>query len=219
MFSMTSLVEAGKGIILVTHHFEEILPEIDRVVLLKQGMRHTSRWAFDLLHEIGHILTDLGDRDGAVIDADESGADGTEEQANRFAGRTRRSDERPAGRTTRSAPPGPPTPSPRCARRPPTDPTAGLSAQVQPSREGNAQVRPKLTSRFRLRERSQVKRALAAVAHSQLVTIWHVLSTQTPYRDLGGDYFLRRDNPEHRRRRALDQLERLGYRVILEPAA
>jgi transposase len=46
-----------------------------------------------------------------------------------------------------------------------------------------------------------------------------VLSTQTPYRDLGGDYFLRRDNPENRRRRALDQLERLGYRIILEPAA
>jgi len=49
--------------------------------------------------------------------------------------------------------------------------------------------------------------------------VWHVLSTQTPYRDLGGDYFLRRDNPENRRRRALDQLERLGYRIILEPAA
>lgn len=71
----------------------------------------------------------------------------------------------------------------------------------------------------RIAARRGGKRALAAVAHSQLVTIWHVLSTQTPYRDLGGDYFLRRDNPEHRRRRALDQLERLGYRVILEPAA
>jgi transposase len=71
----------------------------------------------------------------------------------------------------------------------------------------------------RIAARRGGKRALAAVAHSQLVTIWHVLSTQTPYRDLGGDYFLCRDNPEHRRRRALDQLERLGYRVILEPAA
>src|SRR3954447_11395197 len=71
----------------------------------------------------------------------------------------------------------------------------------------------------RIAARRGGKRALAAVAHSQLVTIWHVLSTQTPYRDLGGDCFLRRDNPEHRRRRALDQLERLGYRVILEPAA
>lgn len=38
------------------------------------------------------------------------------------------------------------------------------------------------------------KRGLAAVAHSQLVTIWHVLTTQTAYHDLGGDYFLRREN-------------------------
>jgi hypothetical protein len=37
------------------------------------------------------------------------------------------------------------------------------------------------------------------------------------YHDLGGDYFVARDLPEHRRRRALLQLERLGYRVTLEP--
>jgi hypothetical protein len=41
--------------------------------------------------------------------------------------------------------------------------------------------------------------------------------THTSYHDLGGDYCIARDNPEHRRRRALLQLERLGYRVILEP--
>jgi hypothetical protein len=45
----------------------------------------------------------------------------------------------------------------------------------------------------------------------------HVLTTHTSYHDLGGDYFIVRDNPEHRRRRALLQLERLGYRVTLEP--
>jgi hypothetical protein len=43
------------------------------------------------------------------------------------------------------------------------------------------------------------------------------LTTHTSYHDLGGDYFIARDNPEHRRRRALLQLERLGYRVTLEP--
>lgn len=61
------------------------------------------------------------------------------------------------------------------------------------------------------------KRAQAAVAHSLLVATWHILKTHTSYQDLGGDYFLTRDNPEHRRRRALSQLERLGYRVTLEP--
>jgi hypothetical protein len=50
-----------------------------------------------------------------------------------------------------------------------------------------------------------------------LVAAWHVLTTHTSYHDLGGDYFIARDNPEHRRRRALLQLERLGYRVTLEP--
>ena len=50
-----------------------------------------------------------------------------------------------------------------------------------------------------------------------LVAAWHVLTTDTSYRDLGDDYFIVRDNPEHRRRRALLQLERLGYRVTLEP--
>jgi transposase len=61
------------------------------------------------------------------------------------------------------------------------------------------------------------KRAQAAVAHSLLVAAWHVLTTHTSYHDLGGDYFIARDNPEHRRRHALLQLERLGYRVTLEP--
>jgi transposase len=61
------------------------------------------------------------------------------------------------------------------------------------------------------------KRAQAAVAHSLLVAAWHVLTTNTSYHDLGGDYFITRDNPGHRRRRALLQLQRLGYRVTLEP--
>ena len=47
------------------------------------------------------------------------------------------------------------------------------------------------------------KRAQTAVAHSLLVAAWHVLATRTPYQDLGGDYFLNRDNPDHRRRRAI----------------
>ena len=50
-----------------------------------------------------------------------------------------------------------------------------------------------------------------------LVAAWRVLTTDTSYRDLGDDYFIVRDNPEHRRGRALLRLERLGYRVILEP--
>jgi transposase len=69
----------------------------------------------------------------------------------------------------------------------------------------------------RIAARRGGKRAQTAIAHAQLVIIWNVLTTHTSYHDLGGDYFLTRDNPNHRRRRAVTQLERLGYLVTLTP--
>jgi transposase len=45
-----------------------------------------------------------------------------------------------------------------------------------------------------------------------------MLTTGELYRDLGGDYFSRRD-PEKATRRLVAQLERLGHRVTLEAAA
>jgi len=56
------------------------------VIVLKQGQRRPSRWAFDLLHEIGHLLGDLSDHEGSVIDGDDTSSDRAEEQANLFAG-------------------------------------------------------------------------------------------------------------------------------------
>lgn len=56
------------------------------VIVLKQGARRSSRWAFDLLHEIGHIIEGIDSPDGGVIDADESSSDPSEEDANSFAG-------------------------------------------------------------------------------------------------------------------------------------
>jgi len=40
---------------------------------------------------------------------------------------------------------------------------------------------------------------LPAPTGGLLVAAWHVLTADTSYRDLGGDYFIVRDNPEHRR--------------------
>lgn len=88
--------------------------------------------------------------------------------------------------------------------------TAALGALRKKNSYTNALFR-------RLAARRGGKRAQTAVAHSLLVTAWHVLTTQTPYQDLGGDYFLRRDNPDHHRRRAVATLERLGYHVTLDP--
>jgi transposase len=57
-----------------------------------------------------------------------------------------------------------------------------------------------------------------AVGHSILVVAWHLLAYNCDYRDLGGDYFVRRDT-ERQRQRAVAQLQALGYRVALEPLA
>jgi transcriptional regulator with XRE-family HTH domain len=56
------------------------------VVVLKQGMRLSSRWSFDLLHEIGHIVDGWDDDEAGVVDADDMGTDPIETTANQFAG-------------------------------------------------------------------------------------------------------------------------------------
>ena len=47
---------------------------------------------------------------------------------------------------------------------------------------------------------------------------WHLLNYECEYDDLGGDYFVQRDT-NRTRQRAVSQLQALGYRVVLEPAA
>jgi transposase len=69
----------------------------------------------------------------------------------------------------------------------------------------------------RLRPRRGHGRALGAVKHSILCACRHTLQTGELYRELGGDYFSRRD-PERAARRLVAQLERLGHRVTLEAA-
>ena len=62
------------------------------------------------------------------------------------------------------------------------------------------------------------KKAVIAVAHAILISAYHVLARQIPYRDLGPDYYDYR-HADRVRRRAIATLERQGYRVTLEPAA
>jgi transposase len=70
----------------------------------------------------------------------------------------------------------------------------------------------------RLRPRIGHRRALGAVMHSMLVAYWHMFTTGETYRDLGGDYYQRRD-PTRQIKRLVAQLERLGQHVTLEAAA
>ncbi len=70
----------------------------------------------------------------------------------------------------------------------------------------------------RLAARRGKKRAAVAVAHSILVIAYHVLRDGTPYRELGRNYFDERDRTAVTQH-AVKRLERLGFKVTLEPAA
>lgn len=63
------------------------------------------------------------------------------------------------------------------------------------------------------------KKAIFAIAHTLIVIIWHVLVTDTPYADLGAEFYQQRVDPERETRRLIAKLEALGHKVTLEPAA
>lgn len=72
----------------------------------------------------------------------------------------------------------------------------------------------------RLKGRRGHAKALGAVQHSLLVSIFHMLEREEPYRDLGADYLPQRHNPERRARKLINELTTLGYTVTPEaPAA
>jgi transposase len=75
-----------------------------------------------------------------------------------------------------------------------------------------------LSAQFRrLAARKGKKRAIVAVAHTILVIVFHMLKNQQPYRDLGADYFDRR-NSEQLKRSLVRRLESLGLKVTISPA-
>ena len=70
----------------------------------------------------------------------------------------------------------------------------------------------------RLTIRRGKKRAAVAVGRTILIAAYHVLKEEVEYKDLGGDYFVRRD-AETTKRRLIKQLEQIGYQVELKPLA
>jgi transposase len=70
----------------------------------------------------------------------------------------------------------------------------------------------------RLKPRIGHGRALGAVKHSILIAYWHMFTNGETYRDLGGDYFARRD-PARATKRLVSKLQALGHHVTLQPAA
>ena len=70
----------------------------------------------------------------------------------------------------------------------------------------------------RLAKRRGPKRATMAVAHAQLCTVYAMLKHGTPYADPGGDHVDRRD-ADRLTGRLVNRLQRLGFKVTIEPAA
>ncbi|GAA1918420.1 IS110 family transposase [Streptantibioticus ferralitis] len=61
------------------------------------------------------------------------------------------------------------------------------------------------------------KRAVVAVGHKILIAVWHVLHDGVVYQELGADYYDRRLSNARKKRRAVNDLHRLGYQVTLWP--
>ena len=72
----------------------------------------------------------------------------------------------------------------------------------------------------RIARRRGKKRAIVAVGRSILVITWHLLHDEnTEFHDLGPDYYDSRVNLNCKMRNHVRELQNLGYRVTLEPAA
>jgi transposase len=71
---------------------------------------------------------------------------------------------------------------------------------------------------YRLKARRGYKRAAVAVGHKILVAIYHMLSHQVCYNELG-DVYLDTLNKHHVTRNLVNRLERLGYAVTLQQKA
>ena len=72
----------------------------------------------------------------------------------------------------------------------------------------------------RIARRRGKKKAIVAVGRSILVITWHLLSDDnTQFHDLGSGYYDSRINPERKKRNHIRELQALGYKVTLQPAA
>lgn len=96
-----------------------------------------------------------------------------------------------------------------------------LRAALGEAATGAAKTDTFLGARYkRLVRRIGKPKALVAVARSILVIVWHIVDDPTcRYHDLGADHHDQRHNTTRRTRQLVHQLEALGHKVTLAPAA
>jgi transposase len=72
----------------------------------------------------------------------------------------------------------------------------------------------------RIARRRGPNRAAVAVGRSILIIAWHLLADpDTRFNDLGASFYDNHINPDRKKRHYIHELQTLGYRVTLEPAA
>jgi transposase len=72
----------------------------------------------------------------------------------------------------------------------------------------------------RIARRRGTKRAIVAVGRSILVIVWHLLADpDARFHDLGAGFYDARIDADRKKRNHIRQLEALGYKVTLQPAA
>src|SRR6202166_297239 len=91
--------------------------------------------------------------------------------------------------------------------------TALVEAAHAAARTKGSYLRDKF---YRLKARRGYKRAAVAIAHKILASIYHMVSQNVSYNDLG-DLYLDKVNKNHLTRNLVHRLERLGYSVTLAP--
>lgn len=103
------------------------------------------------------------------------------------------------------------------------------------TRKGSAWLRTELTAAAKAAARTkgtylaahhaQIKgrrgwpKAVGATRHDILIAFYYIVRDQVPYKDLGPDWIHQRHSIQHRTRRLVRQLEKLGHQVTLTPAA
>ena len=70
----------------------------------------------------------------------------------------------------------------------------------------------------RITSRRGPQKANVAIQHSMLIAIWHMGTTGTFYEDPGAEFFTRL-HPDRAKKRAIGQLEAMGYKVTLDHAS
>lgn len=68
-----------------------------------------------------------------------------------------------------------------------------------------------------LKGRRGAPKAIGATRHDLLIAYYYIVRDQVPYRDLGPDWLRRRYSPQHRARRLMQQIEKLGFKVNILP--